>query len=59
MRESRDGRPGLPVPGTVVPAVSVDIKHHQKQCIRVQELCESPSGRPGLLSLISLQFLET
>ena len=42
-----------------VPAVSVDIKHHQKQCIRAQELCESPSGRPGLLSLINLQFLQT
>ena len=46
-------------PSLIVSVVSVDIKHHQKQCIRAQELCESPGGHPGLLSLISLQFLQT
>ena len=29
------------------------------QCFRTQELCESRGGRPGLYSLISLQFLWT
>ena len=29
------------------------------QCFRAQELCESRGGRPGLPSLISLQFLWT
>ena len=48
-----------PVPSK--PTVSVDVKQrfNQPHNDRVQELCESRGGRPGLPSQINLRFLWT
>ena len=37
-------------PSLISLVVSVDVKHHERRGtpMRVQELCESPGGRPGL-----------
>ena len=34
--------------------VPVDLKRHEEEVVRVQELCESRGGRPGLSVLMSL-----
>ena len=54
LRESRGGRPGLPILMSLV--VSVHVKHHVylQITLRVQELCESRGGRPGPCVLINL-----